>query len=337
MLNNYAINKENPIDNHHPEPFFNWVNTLYPPMKNKNHMSGREKIILHYYALFFFSVSDLILKILPICYRTTNVFTMVFFQGLTWLPISYYDLKNNKEEIENWSQMKDKTLVIIRGMAVCAINIFVTLATYHIKYAIVISILFSNHIINSFFSYFYFKEKMHTRYIVGFVVSFGGLFILAINSSEEFGGDLGVEANGGLGVFFAVISSTLESTVIILNKILKSHKPSVLNFYSGISGILLALPFLPFVRTFELSLGYILLNAMNSFFYHLAYTFYNLSFLYNSLILVSSLNFSCIIFAFAYGFCFFGEMLNLMEFFGIGLIIGYNVYTTYYPLEEEKH
>lgn len=313
---------------------FDWINYCVPYLKKGEKMSEREKTFLHYVSIFFFSLADLVLKIIPYFYVNNNIFAMTFYQSLAWIPLSLFDIKNFGYEIKNFFFLEHRICIIFRGLSICAINIFITLAIYHIKFAIVISILFSNHIINSLFSFFYFKEKFYLRYIIGLSLSFVGMLLFAFNGEEEKLKKINDNADPLTGVFFALMSSLSVTVLTVVNKILKDYEPCVLNLHSGIIGSLFSLPFLFFLEKFEYSIIYILLNFFNSIFFYVAYTFLKISLIYNSLIFISSINFSSIVFAFVYGFIFFGENLCFQELMGVLIIISYNVWSLFNPIKD---
>lgn len=323
-------------ENQLPEPKLDWINICVPFLKKKHGMSTRERTILHYYGVFFFSLSDLVLKIIPYAYPHNNVFPMTFFQGIAWVLIALFDIKNFGFEIPNFFELKERNIILLRALANCSTNIFITLAIYHIKFAIVISILFSNHLFNSVFSYFYFKEKFYTRYFYGLLLSFGGMLLFAFSCRDDNMDAINQSPRPFLGIFYAFLSSVSVSTVSILNKMLRHHQPCILNLYCGISGIALSFPFLFFVEKIEFSPGYIILNFLNSILFYGANTFFNISVVYNSLIFISSINFSSIVFAFLYGLVFFGENLIFEEFLGVLIIMSYNIWSIYKPIDE-KH
>ena len=303
----------------------------------KPELSSREKVFLIYYGVFFYSLADLLLKIIPFYYADCNIFSMMFFQSIGLIFISYFDIQNFGRKLEKWENLENKFKIIIRGLANCSINLFITLATYHIKYAIIISILFSNNLINSIFSIFYFKEKFHMRYLIGLILSFSGLILFAFSGKNQDGHNSPSEdTNPKLGVFFAFMGGISISTMTLLNKSLSDYHPSILNFYCGVSGSIFSFPFLFFIKKVDFSLGYVFLNFLNTIFFHISSTFFLISLSYNSLILICSVSFSSIIFAFLYGLFIFGENLNFQELFGILVIVSYNAYTLFVPIDGSK-
>ncbi len=324
-------------------PNFDWILFTAPYLRLKNNMSAREKITLHYISIIYYSLADLILKIITNYFPNANIFSMMFIQSISLLIFSYLDMKNYGYELPKSIQFRKLILIVIRGLSNCGINIFLTLATYHIKYAIIITILFSNNILNSIFSVLYFKEKFQIRYLFGFMLSFLGLYLFAFsnektNSSNDMDNthNLYNNKNITLGLFYAFMCSLSASILTIFSKKLTDVHSCILNYYCGFVGIIFSSPFLFFINYFETSVGYILLNFLNSLLFHMGSTFCIVSFIYNSLIYISSINFSSIILAFIYGLVFFGEILRIKEFIGILCIISYNLYTILCPLENKN-
>lgn len=298
-------------------------------------MSTREKIILHYISVFLFSLSDLFLKLIPFFFNNADIFSMMFFQSIFLIIISYLDIKNYKLQIRTDIDNQEKVFIILRGLANFLISTFIFLATYHIKFAIIICIIFSNQIINSFISIFYLNERFHLRYLMGFCLSIIGMLLFAFSGKEDKNlENLNKNANTFLGVFFAFMGCLWCCANTFLNKKLNNFHTCLLNFYTGITQFFITIPFIVFMKGVEKSPSYITINALSALVLHLACTFFNISMIYNSIVFISSLNFSSIVFAFFYGLFIFGESLNAIEFLGVLLILGYNFYTLYCPLNE---
>jgi len=194
--------------------------------------------------------------------------------------------------------------------------------------------------LTSLFSVLYLKEKFYFRYLIGFILSFFGLFLFAFGgeTSEKNDNDsIGESSQTTLGLFYAFIASFSLSIFIIMNQNLKEEvHPCTLNYYCGWIGLIFSIPFLFYIERFETAGGYVLMNFLHSFFYHIASTFYNISLLYNSIILIGTLSFSSIFLAFLYGLFLFGETLRFKEFLGVILIVSYNVYSISYPIEHKR-
>lgn len=313
---------------------------MAPFLRLKNKMSARERIGLQYISIVYYSLGDLVLKVITNQYSNTNVFSMMFFQSISLILFTYYDIKNFGINYPNLNEYKKIIFIVIRGLANCFINIFITLATYHVKYAIIITILFTNSILTSIFSIFYLKEKFHLRYLIGFFLSFLGLYLFAFSNvsteKSEKTDLLSESSNTTLGLFYAFMASLSISIFIIMNQRLKDEvHPCILNNYCGWIGLFFSIPFLFFIKSFETASGYVLMNFLNSLFFHIASTFHSISMIYNSLILIGTLSFSSIILAFLYGLFLFGESLKIKEFLGIVFIISYNVYSIFYPIEQK--
>jgi len=300
-------------------------------------MSAREKISLQYISILNYSFADLILKIITNNYVNTNIFSMLFFQSISLIIFTFCDIKNYGFTYPNFKEYKKLVFIIIRGLSNCSINIFITLATYHIKYAIIITILFSNGIIISIFSLFYLKEKFYFRFLFGFILSFLGLYLFAFSEGKN---DQNVllnqNSNTTKGLFFASMASLSISILIIMNQNLKEIHPCILNYFCGWIGLIVSFPYLFYLINFETASGYIFMNVLNSLFFHMGSSFHSISMIYNSLILISTVSFSSIILAFIYGLLFFGEKLILSELIGIFSIISYNIYNIYYPIDQIK-
>jgi len=195
--------------------------------------------------------------------------------------------------------------------------------------------------LTSLFSVLYLKEKFYLRYLIGFILSFFGLFLFAFSGepTEKNNNDLmGEGTRTNLGLFYSFIASFSITVFAIVNQNLREEvHPCILNHYCGWIGFIFSIPFLFYIKSFETSSGYVLLNFLNSFFYHIASTFYNISLIYNSFILIGTLSFSSIFLAFLYGLFLFGETIKLKEILGVILIVSYNLYSISYPIDNKRN
>ena len=269
---------------------------------------------------FAFSLMHLCVKALP----RIPVFELVFFRGFISLVISYVALKRKK--VSPWGN--NKKVLLMRGLfGVSALTIFF-ITLQNIPLAGAVTIQYLSPIFTAFFAIFLLKEKMMTRQWIFFGLAFLGVFLL---KGFDISGQISY-TYVGLGILSACLSGLAYNCIRLLKD---TEEPLVVVFYFP----LVATPIMAVLSYFEwvqpIGMEWLALLLLGVF-TQIAQILMTKGIQSDTAGNIMSLKYVGILFAFAYGYFFFGESYSFMSILGIFLLFSGGILNVIFKKKDQK-
>lgn len=254
---------------------------------------------------FAFSLMHLCVKAIP----HIPVFELVFFRSLVSLIISYITL--NRKNIPIFGNRKN--ILLARGLfgATALSLFFITLQNIPLAGAVTIQYL--SPIFTAIFAMYFLKEKMYNRQWFFFALAFLGVFLL---KGYDISGQISYTFVG-VGLVSACFSGLAYTCIRVLRQ---TEHPLVVVFYFP----LVATPIMGVLSYFN----WVLPSGMDWLYLLLLGVITQIAQVYMTKGIQSDVagnimtyKYVGVLFAFAYGYFFFGEIYSLMSIIGIFLLL----------------
>ena len=254
---------------------------------------------------FAFSLMHLCVKALP----HIPVFELVFFRSLISLLISFTILKNKKIPILG----NHKKILFARGLlGVTALTLFF-MTLQNIPLASAVTIQYLSPIFTALFAVWILKEKMKNRQWLFFILAFLGVFIL---KGFDISGQISYKFIA-IGIVSACFSGLAYNCIRLLRK---TEHPLVVVFYFPLvaTPIMAVLSFFNWVKPQGLDWVYLLLLGIIT---QVAQIYMTKGIQSDAAGNIMTFKYIGILFAFIYGYFFFGETYSFMSIFGIFILL----------------
>ena len=254
---------------------------------------------------FAFSLMHLCVKALP----HISVFELVFFRSIVSLVISYTTLKKNKI----YPYGNHKKILFARGLfGVTALTLFF-ITLQNIPLAGAVTIQYLSPIFTAFFAIWILKEQVKNRQWFFFLLAFLGVLIL---KGFDISGTISYKYVG-IGLVSACFSGLAYNCIRLLRK---TEHPLVVVFYFPLvaTPIMAVLSFFKWVKPEGIDWLYLLLLGIIT---QIAQIYMTKGIQSDSAGNIMTYKYIGVLFAFGYGYLFFGETYSLLSFLGIILLL----------------
>ena len=189
------------------------------------------------------------------------------------------------------------------------------------------------------FSFFFLKEKFHSRYILGIICGIVGSVIIILDEKkikENEDKDSNMKEYV-IGIISIVLNIVLQSFNNITNKYM-AHRVSIYAqmFYLGIFHCTYSLIWMTVTWDFDYTVEYFFEGALQSVLFFLGNFFYNLSLKYISMSRYSIIQYSKFVMAFILGWGILKEEVLMNDMIGTTIIGGFMVYNVLFPIKHSK-
>ena len=290
---------------------------------------------------FFIAFGTFWTKIVQINYP--NDFKTIQFLFLRSISIIFFALFHTyitKVPLVNPLKLNMKFWFFIRTnvnfFGVCSF----TLSLWYLRSSTA-QILFSlSPIVVFLLSYLFLREKLYIRYAYGTLICIiGSIFIISNESkSKETTGEKNKTFKDiVIGTSLGVLNIFCVAFVVTANKILVNNRVPIGTqmLYVGISTLFYSSIFTAIFRDICLKTGFLILCLFHGFFFYLGNFFANEAYKRIEISKVIIFNYLQIVFVIILSLVFLKEPIFITDFLGFGLIIGYLLYNTLYPLPKK--
>ena len=290
---------------------------------------------------FFIAFGTFWTKIVQINYP--NDFKTIQFLFLRSISIIFFALFHTyitKVQLVNPLKLKMKFWFFIRTnvnfFGVCSF----TLSLWYLRSSTA-QILFSlSPIVVFLLSYLFLREKLYIRYAYGTLICIiGSIFIISNESkSKETTGEKNKTFKDiFIGTSLGILNIFCVSFVVTANKILVNNRVPIGTqmLYVGISTLFYSSIFTAIFRDICLKTGFLILCLFHGFFFYLGNFFANEAYKRIEISKVIIFNYLQIVFVILLSLVFLKEPIFITDCLGFGLIIGYLLYNTLYPLPKK--
>jgi drug/metabolite transporter (DMT)-like permease len=285
-------------------------------------------------------------------------FYFMFFRSLSVVFLGYYFLQKKQIKMLDVRTVQNKFWFVVRTFGTFVSFISFIFCLLYLRAATASSFQAFHPVIVIILSIFILKEKFYLRYLIGITVCFLGTLLIILNDKkapaappkiDQFSMDIEEEAriieaslhsdnlmNFIMGSIWGTINCLCIGMLVISSKVLIVEHIEMENqfLYIGLTNCISALFFIVFT------------GAINSNIIFWIYSFSNgLIFYYATLVLcegyknidvskTSPLPYISTIIVFICGVVIIGETIYFTDMIGIGMIIGYNILNTIYPMKK---
>ena len=268
---------------------------------------------------FAFSLMHLCVKVLP----HIPVFELVFFRSIVSLLISYMSLKQKKINLFG----NNKKVLLARGFfGVTALTLFFS-TLQNIPLASAVTIQYLSPIFTAFFAIWILKEKLKNHQWLFFAMAFLGVLIL---KGFDISGQISFKYVG-MGLVSACFSGLAYNCIRLLRT---TENPLVVVFYFPLvaTPIMAFLSFFNWVKPQGIDWFYLLLLGIIT---QVAQIYMTKGIQSDRAGNIMTYKYIGVLFAFGYGYLFFGETYSLLSLLGILLLLSgvlLNTFFKYKPI-----
>ena len=269
---------------------------------------------------FAFSLMHLCVKALP----HIPVFELVFFRSVVSLFISFTSLKHKKIPVLG----NNKKTLLARGFfGVTALTLFF-ITLQNIPLAGAVTIQYLSPIFTAFFALFILKEKIENRQLLFFAIAFFGVLIL---KGFDISGQISYKYVL-IGLMSACFSGIAYNFIRLLRK---TEHPLVVVFYFPLvaSPIMGFLSYFNWVKPQGTDWVYLLLLGIIT---QVAQIYMTKGIQSDRAGNIMTYKYIGVLFAFGYGYLFFGETYSLLSVFGILLLLSGVLLNAIFKYKEVK-
>jgi len=269
---------------------------------------------------FAFSLMHLCVKALP----HIPVFELVFFRSVVSLLISFTSLKHKKIPLFG----NNKKTLLARGLfGVTALTLFF-ITLQNIPLAGAVTIQYLSPIFTAFFAIFILKEKIENRQWFFFALAFLGVLTL---KGFDISGQISFKYVG-IGLISACFSGVAYNCIRLLRT---TENPLVVVFYFPLvaTPIMAILSYFNWVQPQGTDWIYLLLLGIIT---QVAQIYMTKGIQSDKAGNIMTYKYVGVLFAFGYGYLFFGETYSLLSIFGILLLLSGVLLNAVFKYKEVK-
>lgn len=295
---------------------------------------------------FFFSLSAISIKILN-NYKANynyNLFSAIRFFVI--FLFSYRLLIHKGMKIESIYKVKNWKWFIVRTLSNHFALLFFTLSLLYVRMSTAACVYMVYPILTNILSIFILNEKFSTKCLFAFLVCFLGCITFTFSEkSSNLHSDNAIQKEFNikiiLGITFAVLDGFFSSILSISSKFLMKEMNSVqsnmyIGFYLSIGCLFTSLfSFESFISEL-FDFFFVLQSAINGLVVYGAFHYLNEGVENADLSKTSYICYTQVIFNILFGLMFFGEVFLFTDLLGFVMIIGTNLYLTFYGKTNEE-
>jgi len=298
--------------------------------------SQRERLFISFLSNLFYALANLTIKSISKYYPNADATTTSLYRFVVMFLLSYLYIINRNITFLELGQVKSKFTLAIRIFSAYLISVSLANSVHYLRLGTAISFFFVSPIFTSLASIYFFKDKCKTQNVIGLTVCM--VAMLMITNSESQADQENTNFDLGLGFIWGTSSLVGTVAMIISTKMLVYEIDSInLNYFIGKFSTVIGVGICIINGSlFYLYPGFVFLTSLNGFFFWCALYFMNISLKINNLIAVSCIGFLSLVYAFGFGFIFFGEMLRFVDVLASLIIFGFNIYSIMYPAPQEN-
>lgn len=317
-------------------PKFDLFSSLIDYFHPDRTRSERERLFISFLSNLFYALANLMIKFISRLYPSAQASTTSLYRFVVMFLLSYLYIINRKITFLELAQVKSKITLAVRILTAYAISVSLANSVHYLRLGTAVSFFFVTPIFTSLASIYFFNDKCKTRNVIGLIVCI--LSMIMITNSESKAEEENPNLNLGLGFLWGTSSLISTVAMIISTKMLVYEIDSNnLNYLIGKFSVLIGFVICVLNGSLlYLHLGYVLLTSLNGFFFWCALYFMNISLKINNLIAVSCIGFLTLVYAFGFGFIFFGENLRFIDVIASLIIFGFNIYSILFPIPQEN-
>lgn len=285
-----------------------------------------------------FGLNNFHIKVLRIYYGSElDIYEFGMWRNIWMAIILYYYMKHESISIIDFNYLKFNFWFYVRILSQGLTLIFLVISFEGLRVGTANCFISMNPAATVIFATFILKEKFYKRYAIGITLCMIGIILLisnekSSNSADKKPKELNMIFISTIAGIFNLITVSLSS---ISSKILTNQKINQENqvFYIGLSDA-------PLYALFIIGKGYLYLNVsflfqtiINSIFYTLGLFLFILGLKGIAVNKTIPVNFLSTVIVIILGIIFLGEPLFFSDVLGCGIIIGYNIYNSMYPVE----
>jgi len=291
---------------------------------------------------FFFSLSAINIKIInnhkP--NYNYNLFSAIRFFVIFFL--SYRLLIFKEIKIETIYKVKNWKWFILRTCSNHFALLTFTLSLLYVRMSTAACVYMVFPIFTNILSIFLLNEKFSLKYLFACLICFCGCITFSMSernsisdSNQDSNENRNLDFKIFLGIFFSVLDGFFSSILIISSKFLVKEMNSIqanmfIGFYLSIACFFMSLfNFKNFINDL-FDLTFIFYSIINGLVVYGAFHFLNEGAENADLSKTSYISYTQVIFNILFGFLFFGEYFYFIDFLGFVMIIGTNIYLTFF-------
>jgi len=307
--------------------------------KSSNEIKG---IIYFGIASALFGINNFQMKIFRVWFPDDfDESSFIIWRSLLMPIISYYNLKQDNQEVLDYNEIKNKLWFIIRMSSNFLTLILLIPALKYLRVATASTIVSMYPILTIILAVIILKEKFFWKYVAFTVIGFLCSLMMIMNDknyqdsisedNQKPNADTQNTQNTSeilLGTILGILAMLMISLNVIATKILVADKINFNNqmFYIGLSNAILGLISSIFSFYISFRLSFILVCFVNSLTFYISSKFMILAFEYIDAAKTTPLAYLGIIVNFVLGVILLGEPVFLTDLIGSLVILGCNVY-----------
>ena len=293
---------------------------------------------------FFLSLNCFYAKVILKTYpEDFDSIEFLFMRGLSIIIYGSFHTYYTKQKVLKISELPLKFWFLIRANANFFYNAFSISALWYLRASTVQIIILLSPLLVLLLSYWFLKEPLYWRYLVGGIMCVGGSMIIILNeqkSKKPSSSDKkeNNDESSSFGIFLGVILSTVSvffyAIINISSKILASHRVSLNNqmIYIGAANVMYSFVYIIIKRKLCLKIGYLFMCILHGLFFYLYYICYNRALQLAQVNKIVVITYLQIVFVFILGNIFLGEKIYETDIIGTLLMLSYMIYNVLNPI-----
>jgi len=249
-------------------------------------------------------------------------------------------MKFYKKEILDVKKIKNKIWFCTRTLCPYASLILFMASLYYLRVGTVTCMCSINPVVVVILSTTILKEKFHIRYLIGIVICFIGVLIILSNEGNNSNLNQKVNENYSaldvfIGVFLCIINLIIIGLITVSCKILSKENIDQENqcFYLGLFSLLFSIVSVMISGKLYFSISFLFYCSMSALIFLTANYLITLSVKGVDLNKTVPLNYLSVVVCTYLSISILGDSLYFTDVFGSLIIIMFNSYNSYYPVE----
>ncbi len=341
FISDFDINKSKANEQNKKNTLISEINDCTDDLNNNPKENVNYAKVAMLLSNFFFSLSAISIKIMN-NYKTGYNYNL--FSGIRFFVIfllSYRLLKYKGTKIESLYKVKNWFWFFMRTSSNHFALLFFTLSLQYIRMSTAACVYMIYPIFINILSVFILKERFSPKYLFACIICFFGCLCFSYSERNESNSNhssddlISLNYKIFLGILFALLDGFFSSILSISSKFLMKEMNSLqsnmyVGFYLGITCFIMSLFSFETFKNDIFDLIFIIQCVINGLVIYGAFYYLNEAVENSDLSKTSYILYSQVIFNILFGLIFFGEHVYLIDMLAFLLIIGTNVYLTFF-------